>query len=361
MVFLDEAIITARSGDGGKGCVSFRRERFVPRGGPDGGDGGTGGNVIVRATKRLYTLNNFSRRKYFKAENGEHGKGKNRSGRNGAHCVVETPVGTILQDDVTGEVLADLIHDDQEIDLISGGRGGKGNKHFATSTNQAPRMAQPGLPGQERRLRLTLKLLADIGLIGLPNAGKSTLLSRLTMARPKVDNYPFTTIVPNLGVLTSDDERALVMADIPGLIEGASSGRGLGDRFLRHVERTNLLLHILDITYQPSQGILEDFLTLRHEMAAFAPALAHKPYFVIINKADLCGPEHRDPSELRKALGERGVASLLISALTGDGLEELKWAIFQKWEEAKELPEQRLQVMGTGQDQKWKNLPEENS
>jgi len=245
-------------------------------------------------------------------------------------------VGTIIQDDETGEILADLIEDNQEIVLLSGGRGGKGNQHFATSTNRTPRMAQPGLPGQEKRLRLTLKLLADIGLIGLPNAGKSTLLSRLTMARPKIDNYPFTTIVPNLGVIRFDNEKTLVMADIPGLVEGASSGRGLGDRFLRHIERTNLLLHILDITYNPGRDILEDFLMLRHEMGTFAPALVDKPFFVAINKMDLYGPEHRNLEELRKALDERGTESFLISALTGEGLEELKGKILQRWEEGKE-------------------------
>lgn len=336
MVFLDEAVITARSGDGGKGCVSFRRERFVPKGGPDGGNGGDGGSIIIRATKRLYTLRDFSRRRYFKAEKGGPGRGKSQSGRNSPHCIIETPAGTIIQDDETGEILADLIEDNQEIVLIQGGKGGKGNQHFATSTNRAPRMAQPGLPGQEKRLRLTLKLLADIGLIGLPNAGKSTLLSRLTMARPKIDNYPFTTLIPNLGVISFDDEKTLVMADIPGLVEGASSGRGLGDRFLRHIERTNLLLHILDITYKTTRDILEDFLTLRHEMGTFAPALINKPFFVAINKIDLYGPEHRNLDELRKALEEKGAESLPISALTGEGLEELKGEILKRWEEGKE-------------------------
>lgn len=335
MVFLDEAVITARSGDGGKGCVSFRRERFVPKGGPDGGNGGDGGSVIAKATKRLCTLGDFNRRRYFKAENGGHGRGKSQSGRNSPHCIIEIPVGTIIQDDESGEILADLIEDNQEIVLITGGKGGKGNEHFATSTNRAPRMAQTGLPGQEKRLRLNLKLLADIGLIGLPNAGKSTLLSRLTMARPKIDNYPFTTLTPNLGVISFDDEKTLVMADIPGLVEGASSGRGLGDRFLRHIERTCLLLHILDITYKITRDILEDFLTLRYEMGSFASLLVDKPFFVAINKMDLYGPEHRDLHELRKALEKRGAESLPISALTGEGLEELKGKILKRWEEAK--------------------------
>jgi len=331
MAFLDEAVITARSGDGGKGCVSFRRERFVPKGGPDGGDGGDGGDIIVRATKALYTLTDYRSRRLQKARNGEPGKGKSRTGRNGADLILKVPVGTLIKDHDSGETLADLIRDEQEIVLIPGGRGGKGNEHFATSTNRAPRMAQPGIPGQEKSLGLTLKLLADIGLIGLPNAGKSTLLSRLTMARPRVDSYPFTTIVPNLGVITFDDESTLVLADIPGLIEGASSGRGLGHRFLKHIERTNLLLHLLDITYQPEhEDILEDFLTIRHEMIAYNPALAQKPYLVLINKMDLFRPGHRDLKRLQEALEEVGAESLPISALEGEGLGELKEMIFDK-------------------------------
>jgi len=337
MAFLDEVVITARSGDGGSGCVSFRRERFIPKGGPDGGDGGDGGDVVVRATKHLYTLQHFSRRRFFKARNGEPGKGKQRSGKSGAPCIIDVPVGTLIQDDETGQVIADLVHDLQEVTLLLGGKGGKGNQHFATSVRQTPRMAQPGLPGQEKRLRLTLKLLADIGLIGLPNAGKSTLLSRLTMARPKVDAYPFTTTVPNLGVIHLENDKELVIADIPGLIEGASEGRGLGDRFLKHIERTGLLVHLLDITFSPPGDILGDFQTLRREMAAFSPSLMNKPCFVVINKMDLCGPENRDPAALREALSAKGMESLTVSALTEEGLDELKRKILQKWEEAPAL------------------------
>ncbi|HDZ89472.1 MAG TPA: GTPase ObgE [Deltaproteobacteria bacterium] len=333
MVFVDEAVITARSGDGGKGCVSFRRERFVPKGGPDGGNGGDGGSVIIRATERLYTLRDFTRQRHFRAGNGETGRGKSQTGKNGPPCVIETPVGTLVQDDETGDILADLVEDNQEVILITGGRGGRGNQHFATSTNRAPRMAQPGLPGREKRLRLTLKLLAHVGLVGLPNAGKSTLLSSLTMARPKIDAYPFTTTAPNLGIIDYENGETLIMADIPGLVEGASSGRGLGHRFLRHVERTGLLLHLLDITYQPGQDIMEDFLTLRREIEAFTPQLAKKPFLVAINKIDLYGPEHRDLPGLQKALLNWGVPSFPISALTGEGLEELKETILQKWKE----------------------------
>ncbi len=243
------------------------------------------------------------------------------------------PAGTVIQDDLTGQIVVDLIQDHQEVTLLHGGKGGRGNQHFATSTRQTPRFAQPGLPGQEKRYRLTLKLLADIGLIGFPNVGKSTLLSRLTMARPKVEDYPFTTLFPNLGVIQFDTGRTLVIADIPGLIEGASSGRGLGDRFLKHIERTHLLVHILDITYVPEQDILEDFLILRREMAAFAPSLMDKPCFVVINKMDLHGPGSRDPAALRDALAEKGMESLPVSALTGEGLDELKWMILRQWEQ----------------------------
>jgi GTP-binding protein len=332
MGFADEAVIAAKSGDGGKGCVSFRKEKFIPKGGPDGGDGGNGGNIIVSATKRLHSLIDFTSRKHIKASNGDPGKGKNQSGKNGADFILEVPLGTTIQDLDTGDILADLIYNNQKVILLHGGKGGKGNHHFATSTNRAPRIAQPGLPGQEKRLRLTLKFMADIGLIGLPNTGKSTLLSRLSMARPRVDSYPFTTLVPNLGVMTFDDERSLVIADIPGLIEGASRGRGLGHRFLKHIERTKLVLHLLDITYQPDQDILEDFNTIRQEMAVYNPALAQKPQIVLINKLDLYGHEHRNLGKTRKALKEFGVESLPISALTGDGIEELKRIILERWE-----------------------------
>ena len=331
MSFLDEAVIRARSGDGGKGCISFRREKFIPKGGPDGGDGGDGGSIIIRASGRLHTLTDDTSRKYFKASDGKHGRGKNQSGKNGPDLFIHVPLGTIIEDLDTGELLADLIHDKQDFLLLPGGKGGKGNQHFATSTNRTPRIAQPGLPGQEKRLKLSLKFLADIGLIGLPNAGKSTLLSRLSMARPKIDSYPFTTLIPNLGVMVFDDDRTLIIADIPGLVEGASEGRGLGHRFLKHIERTRLLLHLLDITYLPDQGILDDFHTLRHEMLAYSPALADKPQMVLINKMDLYDPNHRNLLTLQKELEELGFSSLPISAVTGQGLEKLKEIIIKKW------------------------------
>jgi GTP-binding protein len=324
MGFLDEAFITARSGDGGRGCVSFRREKYIPKGGPDGGDGGDGGNVIARAVGRLHTLTEYSAQKYLKARNGEPGRGKNQSGKSGADLILEVPLGTIIEDRDTGEVLADLVDEGQEVFLIPGGSGGRGNQHFATSTRRVPRIAEPGTPGQEKRLTLSLKILADIGLIGLPNVGKSTLLSRLTMARPRIDNYPFTTLVPNLGVMALDDHTSVVIADIPGLIEGASQGRGLGIRFLRHIERTKLLLHILDITYPVHEDLLEDFHLLRKELARYSPELLGKPLLVLINKMDLYGPEMRDVERLWKRLKELGFDPLPISAKTGAGLVDLE-------------------------------------
>jgi GTP-binding protein len=331
MGFLDETVITARSGDGGKGCISFRREKFIPKGGPDGGDGGNGGSVIIRATRRLNTLTDFTAHKYFRAPDGEPGRGKNQFGKNGPDLIIDVPLGTIIEDSVTGELLADLIHDKQEFLLLPGGKGGKGNQHFATSVNRAPRISQIGLPGQERSIRLSLKFIADIGLIGLPNTGKSTLLSRLSMARPKIDKYPFTTLTPNLGVMIFDDERSLVIADIPGLIEGASAGRGLGHRFLKHIERTQLLLHLLDATYLPDQDILGDFESLIHEMEIYNPALVDKPKIVLINKMDIYSAQHRDIKTIRMNLTDRGIESLPISALTGAGIEKLKKIIIKKW------------------------------
>ena len=329
MGFLDEAVITVVSGNGGSGCVSFRREKYIPKGGPDGGDGGNGGSVIVRANKKLHSLIDFSSRKFLRARNGQPGRGKNQHGKNGADLILDVPLGTIIQDFETHNVLADLIHDEQKLVLVQGGQGGKGNQHFATSTNRAPRIAQPGIPGQEIKLKLSLRFLADIGLIGLPNAGKSTLLSQLSMARPKIDNYPFTTLIPNLGVMTLDDKSSVVIADIPGLVEGAEQGRGLGHRFLKHIERTRLLIHLLDITYQPQQDILEDFHTVNNEMMAFNPELGKKPQMVLINKMDLFSTDHRDINELQKALKNLGMESLTISALNGKGIRALKQAIIK--------------------------------
>lgn len=331
MVFLDETVITARSGDGGRGCVSFRREKFIPRGGPDGGDGGSGGNVIIRANKALHSLGHYKSRRHFSAQNGQPGRGRNQSGRCGPALILDVPMGTVIEDCDNGEIISDLVVDNQSVLVVSGGKGGKGNQQFASSTNRAPRIAQPGQPGKERRLRLSLKFLADIGLVGLPNAGKSTLLACLTRAHPKIDAYPFTTLAPNLGLMDLDGERLLVIADIPGLIEGASEGRGLGLRFLRHVERTRLLLHLLDITYVPQNHIIEDFDILRWEMSKYDPKITDKPYLVVINKIDLYEGRYRDLARLQKALADMGAESVPISALTGEGLETLKELISERF------------------------------
>ena len=331
MGFVDEVVITVRSGDGGRGCVSFRREKFIPRGGPDGGDGGKGGSVLFRATERLATLLDFKYRRLFKAKNGDPGKGKSQTGKNGRDVVIEVPPGTLLYDEETGEELADLVRDGQEVLILEGGQGGKGNEHFATSTNRAPRMAQPGIAGEEKRLRLSLKYLADVGLIGLPNAGKSTLLSRITTAKPKIADYPFTTLIPNLGVMTLGEDKHLTVADIPGLIEGASEGKGLGHRFLKHIERTRLLLHVMDVTFGPAQTLLEDFFVVRKELEKYHVNVAEKDQIVVINKIDLYSPQHRDVREVKQALKNLGVESVPVSALTGEGLEDLKTALFRKF------------------------------
>jgi len=331
MNFLDEALITAKSGDGGRGCVSFRRERFIPKGGPDGGDGGRGGDVIVRATERLNSLIEFRYKRVFRAKNGEPGRGRNQSGKDGKDAVIEVPPGTIIQDADTGETIADLVSDKQDFLLLKGGQGGLGNQHFATSTNRAPRKAQPGLPGEEKRFRFILKTLAHVGLIGLPNAGKSTLLSRLTTARPKIADYPFTTLVPNLGVIVLDDGKSLTVADIPGLIEGASRGRGLGHGFLKHIERTMLLLHIIDITGTPPNGLLDDFEKIEEELEVYSPSMAQKRQIVLINKMDIHTSEHRDVKKVIEALKERGYEAYPVSALTGVGLEDVKRALLREF------------------------------
>jgi GTPase len=331
MGFIDEVLITVRSGDGGKGCVSFRREKFIPRGGPDGGDGGKGGSVFFRATERQATLLDFKYRRLFKARNGEPGRGRNQTGKNGKDIVIEVPPGTLVYDEGTREEIADLVRDGQEVLILEGGQGGKGNQHFATSTNRAPRMAQPGIPGEEKRLRLSLKSLADIGLIGLPNAGKSTLLSRLTTATPKIADYPFTTLIPNLGVMTLGEDKKLTVADIPGLVEGASEGKGLGHRFLKHIERTTLLLHVMDLTYSSAQALLEDFFVVRKELEDYHVNVAAKDQMVVLNKIDLYSTQHRDVREVKKALKALGLESYPVSALTGEGLEELRIALFRKF------------------------------
>lgn len=330
MGFLDEVVITVISGDGGRGCVSFRREKYLPKGGPDGGDGGKGGDIIIKAGKDLHDLSDYRSRRVFKSQGGRPGKGKNLTGKDGEDCIIPVPVGTEIYDHESDEMIADLTEDGQEILLAEGGKGGRGNHRFATPTNRAPRYAQPGLPGVHKELRLSLKFMADIGLIGLPNTGKSTLLSSLTSARPKIGNYPFTTLYPNLGMLSLDEEKIFTVADIPGLVEGASRGKGLGHRFLKHIERTRFLLHLLDISSVPGRNPLEHFDRLNEELKRYDPSLAYKPQMVLINKIDTQSASSRRISELQQALRERKTDSLPISALTGEGLEELKRVLLKK-------------------------------
>ncbi len=328
MRFLDEAVITVRSGDGGRGCVSFRRERFIPKGGPDGGDGGRGGDVYAEATGRLHTLADFSSRRQFKAENGRPGAGRNRTGKDGRDVVIRVPLGTLVLDEESGELLADLVREGERVAVAAGGRGGKGNRHFATSTNRAPKFAQPGLPGETRRLKLSLEHLAEVGLVGLPNAGKSTLLSRLTAAEPQIADYPFTTLTPNLGALRWEDGDSLTIADIPGLIEGASRGKGLGIRFLKHIERTRMLLHLIDVA---APDPVESYLSVRAELERFDPVLLEKEHWVLLNKIDALPPERASVSDdARKAFEKRGVGCMAISALEGKGLEALKAVLKRK-------------------------------
>ena len=330
MKFIDEAEITVKSGDGGAGCVSFRREKFLPKGGPDGGDGGKGGNVLIKATRKLHSLYDFESRRYFKAQNGRSGSGNNKSGKNGRDALILVPLGTIINDLETDELLADLVLDNHQVILVEGGEGGKGNKHFATSTNRTPRFAQEGQKGTEKRLKLKLKLIADIGIIGLPNAGKSTLLSRLSSAHPKIAKYPFTTITPNLGVMMFDDDQCLSLADIPGLIQGASSGKGLGHKFLQHIERTNILLHVLDVHRSHVKDILKDFSIVQGELRIYHPSLINKDQVIALNKIDIAPVNSRDLEETCHLFREKGYECRAISALTGDGLDELRELLRQK-------------------------------
>ena len=325
-MFLDEVHIFVKAGDGGRGCVSFRREKYVPHGGPNGGDGGHGGSVVVRASAHWGTLAHLYNRHHVKARRGEHGRGSNQTGASGAAVTIEVPCGTVISDIDTGEALGDLVHDGQDVVVAHGGRGGRGNQHFATPTHQTPRYAEPGGTGQERHIRLELRLLADVGLIGLPNAGKSTLLSRVSAARPKVADYPFTTLVPHLGVVTLDGgQRSLVFADLPGLIEGAHAGAGLGHRFLRHVERCRVLLHLVDLASDlPVEQQVE---SLRRELEAYDPGLLQRAVLLVGTKVDaLSGTTRID--ELTGYAGRTGLRWVAISAQSGEGLKNMLEQVF---------------------------------
>jgi len=338
--FIDEAKIYVKSGAGGNGCVSFRREKYVPRGGPNGGDGGNGGDVYIIANENMASLLDHRYRQHYRAKRGEYGKGKDMHGKNGEDLFVPVPPGTIIKDFDTGDVIGDLTENAETLLVAKGGRGGKGNARFATSTNQAPRNAEPGGEPEERTLLLELKLLADVGIIGFPNAGKSTLISRISAARPKVADYPFTTLVPNLGVVSYVDGKTFVVADIPGIIEGAHEGAGLGLQFLRHVERTKLLVHVLDLSPMTGRDPIDDFETLNMELKSYSPELYEKPQIVAPNKVDIT--ESREKlGEIRGYFEKRGIPIFPISGATGEGLKELVRETGKRLEELKleEAPE----------------------
>ena len=318
-MFIDQATIRVKAGDGGKGCIAFRREKFVPKGGPSGGDGGNGGSVWIQASQRLNTLYHLQFQREWKAGRGEHGMGSNCSGQGGHDVTIELPVGSVVRDKLTEEVLADLSHDGERVLIAKGGRGGWGNQHFATATRQAPRFAQDGSEGEERELFIELKLIADVGLVGLPNAGKSTLISVISAAKPKIADYPFTTLIPNLGVVSADDSQTFVVADIPGLIEGAHEGHGLGDQFLRHVERCSVLVHLVDLSANETPE--EDAEVIARELSLYSGTLAEKPRIVVGSKIDSEVPGNSE--KLRAYAESKGFEYLQISAVVGDGVREL--------------------------------------
>ncbi len=328
-MFIDEVTIHVKAGDGGNGCLAFRREKYVPRGGPSGGDGGRGGDVVLVSSNHYNTLLHFRFNPEHKAERGRHGEGSNRTGRVGASIELPVPVGTIVYDADSGEKLHDFTVPDERFTVARGGRGGRGNPHFATPTHQAPTEHEPGRPGEDKRLRLELKLLADAGLVGFPNAGKSTLISRISSAHPKIADYPFTTLEPNLGVVRMADERTFVVADIPGLIEGAHEGHGLGTRFLRHIERTRLLAHLVDVSGASGREPVHDFDVVMQELARFSADLAAKPMIVVATKMDAAQEPERIES-LRRLAAERGLPFYAISSVTGEGLDALIRAMAER-------------------------------
>lgn len=321
-MFVDETRIFVKGGDGGAGCKSFRREAYVPKGGPDGGDGGHGGDVVLEADGAVSTLLDYHYKRHYKAERGIHGKGAIRHGANGDDLVLHVPLGTVVRDEETGDLIADLTHQGQRVVVARGGRGGRGNIHFVTPTRRAPAFAELGEPAQERWVTLEMKLLADAALVGLPSVGKSSLIARMSAARPKIAEYPFTTLAPNLGVVKAG-ERSFVVADIPGLIEGASEGKGLGHAFLRHIERTALIIHVVDLTGGYEQrDVLEDVATIDAELAAHAAELADRPRILVGNKSDVAGTE-QSSARLKEYAGEREIPYFAVSAVTGAGIDGL--------------------------------------
>lgn len=336
-MFVDEAVIHVKAGDGGNGCVSFRREKYIPKGGPEGGDGGNGGSVIFVADSSKDTLLDFSGRHHWHAERGEAGMGKKMAGKNGPDLVIQVPLGTLIYDAEQGMLLADLETPEKKIVIARGGKGGRGNWHFKTSTNQAPRYAEPGTEGKQRLLRLELKLIADVGLVGMPNAGKSTLLRAVSAARPKVADYPFTTLDPQLGIVDLIGDRRMVFADIPGLIEGAQNGAGLGHAFLRHVERTKVIVHLLDLFPMDESDPAENYRTIRRELESFSPALAQKREIIAANKLDLTTDDGAALGKLRSELSGKEIFP--ISGVSREGVEkllEVLWSILKEYRQAHE-------------------------
>jgi GTP-binding protein len=334
-MFIDEAKIRVKAGDGGNGCMAFRREKYVPRGGPSGGDGGNGGDIWMESSERHNTLVHFRFNPEYTGERGRHGEGSNKTGRAGEDIVLKVPVGTIVYDADTGEKVHDFANPDQRVVIARGGRGGRGNAQFATSTHQAPREHEDGRPGEERTFRLELKLLADVGLVGYPNVGKSTLISRISAARPKIADYPFTTLEPNLGVVVVGDAReevSFVVADIPGLIEGAHTGSGLGTQFLRHIERTRLLVHLVDMSDGSGrEDVLKDIEVILGELANFGAGLEKKPMLMVASKIDVANPERL--AKLKRWCTRKKLKLYSISAVTGEGIEKLKFAMAESVDE----------------------------
>jgi GTP-binding protein len=324
-MFIDYAKILIKSGDGGNGCVSFRREKYVPKGGPNGGDGGKGGDIIFVADAQLTTLIDFRYRKLYKGKRGKHGEGGDKTGRNGENCTIKVPCGCVVKNFETGEVITELLKDKEEKVILKGGRGGKGNTHFKRSTNRAPRYCETGKPGEEMTVVLELKLIADVGLVGFPNAGKSTLISKISAAKPKIADYPFTTLIPNLGIVRYRDYESFVVADIPGIIEGASEGKGLGLQFLRHIERTRILLYMIDATQlegKKPKEFFAQFKILESELKKYSDKLSKKPYVICFTKTDAIS------DELKKKLNKAN--EINISSVTGENLEKLKDILYNK-------------------------------
>ena len=344
-MFIDEATIRVKAGDGGNGCLAFRREKFVPRGGPSGGDGGRGGDVVMESSERHNTLVHFRFNPEYKAERGRHGEGSNKTGRDGEGVVLKVPVGTIVYDADSGEKVHDFSHADEKLVIARGGRGGRGNAQFKTSTHQAPREHEDGRPGEERTLRLELKLLADVGLVGYPNVGKSTLISRISAARPKIADYPFTTLQPNLGVVLvgeASNEISFVVADIPGLIEGAHAGAGLGTQFLRHIERTRLLVHLIDVSDASGRpDPVKDFEVIMGELESFGAKLESKPMVLAASKCDVANKTKL--AKLKKFAKNRDLGLYAISAVTGQGVDKLLFAMAEKVEEVRRTDVNQVQ------------------